>query len=329
MSVAQLERHLESSSLAPVYGISSSDAFLLSEAVSSLRKKAWLCTNDFSRDEFRVGEMAIDKVISIALTLPMMAPRRWVYLADVHKLKAKDLAPLAGYLEKPSPQTILCLSADKFDQRTKAGQLLAKLGTFFNFETPKLSQLPTWVSQRGQVYKKRIEISAATTLVALIGADLAALDMALRTLSDYVGERSEIQNDDVENLISSTRTYSVFEFTDALVSGQLPSAERALHELLDQGDSAIGILGMLARTMRQLLSARSLLDGGARQTDILAQLAIPPRAAEKLLAQARKLSRQKILRGLLELGEVDKQLKSSRLSPSVVLERYLLKFFTP
>src|SRR6185503_17100081 len=96
-----------------------------------------------------------------------------------------------------------------------------------------------------------LEPRAITRLADAVGADLSRLALVIEQLALYAGGRA-VTADDVDDLVADTRERSVFELTDAVGAGDLAGALTAVSALCDQRDSALGVIAMLARHLRQL-----------------------------------------------------------------------------
>jgi DNA polymerase-3 subunit delta len=263
-------------------------------------------------------------VLDAARTLPMMADKRWVHLSAIEKLKAEAQTALVAYLEAPSPTTVLCLSGEKIDQRTKLGGRLAKDGRLFAFEPPRQNELAQWVSRRAPRHQAKIDHDAAQLLADLIGVELGSLDMALSKLAVYAGKDVTINAEHVEQLVAPTRVHSIFELTDAIGARDAAKASGLLRNALEGGENALMVLGMIARQFRQLIGVKEMLDEGARNNDLASELGIRPFLVDALKAQSRRYSLQELENALLAVQRTDVKLKSTGLSPGVTLDRLLV-----
>jgi len=61
-----------------------------------------------------------------------------------------------------------------------------------------------------------------------------------------------VTSDDVDELVADTRERTVFELTDVIGAADRPRALAAVASLCDQRESAVGVVVMLARHVRQL-----------------------------------------------------------------------------
>jgi len=318
-------RHLQRQDPLPVYALVSSEPILLTEAIATLRARVLTQAADFNRDEFRAGETAVERVIEAATTLPMMAPARWVYFYDVHRLKAKEHPALISYLKRPSPSTVLCLAGTKIDQRTKLGQTLLSASALFALEPPRPQDLPDWLERRARHRKLAIEPDAAQLLTDLIGMDLGALDMAVDKLATFAGADTAITSDHVETLVAPTRVDRIFKLTDAIGARDLSRASLQLRNALGGGESALMVLAMIARQLRHLLQVKELRAEGVPKGDIAKRVGIRPFLVDALANQARRYEATELCTALDAVSRTDVRLKSSRLNAGVILDRLLVE----
>lgn len=253
----------------------------------------------------------------------MMAPLRWVHLCEVSRLKAAEQADLCAYVDKPSAQTVLCLSGDKLDQRTKLAASLMAAKALFVLEPPKQRALTAWLAERARKRGLSIEMDACQLLADLIGAEIGPLDRALDKLALYAGDKTPISISDVEAGVAPTRIHSIFELTEAVGQRDLARALALAHAALAGGENALMVLSMIARQLRHLVRTKELASHHASDAEIASQLGVPPFLVPALRAQAKHYDATELLVALTEAGRADRLLKSSRLGPEIVLDSLL------
>ena len=189
--------------------------------------------------------------------------------------------------------------------------------------------------------------------------DLRQLHAEIDKLVAFVGDRKEINVQDVETLFDDSHETEFFEFTNALRSAELAQCLPALHKNLRMVSHPLQTLAIMANDIRRLMVARELLFSTFRETwkpgmsydgfvPILRKaLQDDPRAKEKgtynllamneyalfnLLKVAQKFTMERLL-GIMEaILEADVLLKSSRLgarSPQVILEQVVYAICKP
>lgn len=319
-------RHLERETPPPVVALVSTSAFLLAEAIRAIRAHVLTQAPDFNSDICPATADGVQRAISAAQTLPMMATHRWVHLPDAHRLDAKSVLPLLSYLEKPQPSAVLCLSAEKFDQRTKLASALNKKGAMFALEPPKPAQLPAWVVKHAQSQHVSIDTDAAGLLVDLCGHDLGMLAHTLEKVALFAGDKVTVTTDHVAESVAATRIASIFALTDAVGQKNWSAASAHLRNILGGGESALVVLTMLTRQLRQLLQVKIFQQsmGGPGARHLAESLGVRPFVADLLQTQARHYDISQLQRALTAAAQTDVKLKSSRIGGNLLLDSLLV-----
>lgn len=310
----------------PLYWIFGKERYLVDRAVAVLKDKVLEpATRDFNYDALQAREAGVDRILSTARTLPMMARRRFVLVREADVLEAKDLERFLPYIAAPAPETCLVFVAEKADQRLKFFTAFKKQGVLLKLDQLTERQLPGFVRQELVRRGLRSGPGAAEMLVAEVGADLGQMVDAIERLQLYLGSRKEMRVEDVEEVVTSTRIRSVFELSDGIGEGNLGRAMQALGSLLKAREPALRILAMIARQVRLLLQTRSAIDEKVPKGRLLETLGLPPFVVDKLLEQARRFDAPSLLAMHRAVYQTDRALKSSRLSGDRWLERLVLE----
>ena len=323
MTNAAFMKHISEGKWSSIYTLVASEPILLNEAISALKEKVLTTAPDFNSDDFLSEQNSPQECLDAAQTLPMMAPVRWVSYRNLHKLKSADVKPLLEYLKDPSPTTVLCLTADKLDGRTKLAQQLKKVTQLYEFTLPRQNELPMWIQGRAQHLGYQLDREAAFLLGDLIGPNIGELDRSLEKLWNYRGGEGEIDFRDVESVVAPTRMHSIFELTDALGSRDLPKATLLLRNAMEGGEAALKILAMITRQLRILLKMRDNLSRSPNE--IAKSVGVPPFLIKPLLKQANRYTNDELLSSLRAAKAADFRLKSTKIAPHIVMDRLLIE----
>jgi DNA polymerase III subunit delta len=320
---------------APVYLLHGDERFNTREAI------AWLRTTvlaggieDFNLDRFDAKEgFDVDRITHAARTLPMMCPKRlvWVRNAEAAFGRSKDyLGPLLAYLEAPDPMACLVFEATcKVKKSTTLYKRIAKVGCIYEAITPRERELPGWVSARVRHTGRQISGSAADALVDAIGGDLAALQTAIERLSLYVSEPDRIEEAHVRETISHTRTHSVWELVDAVANRHVSKALSRAHQLLGQGQAPLQLLALIIRQFRQLLIGCDVRRRGGSVSEAAAEAGVPRFRERQFGTQLNQYGFDELLVALERLERADASLKSSKLADELIFESTLLDLCAP
>jgi DNA polymerase-3 subunit delta len=290
----------------PVYVLHTEHPILIERVLGAIRDAAVPpATRGFNLDVVE-GKPTGARIVALAQTLPMMAQRRMVYVRDLSAMAADEAEPLLGYLAKPNPSTVLVAVASKLDKRIKLYAQLARKGYLHVLEAPR--QLAPWLRAEAKQHGVQLEPGAVTRLLEAVGDDLSRLALGVEQLGLYAGKRP-VTSDDVDELIADTRERTVFELTDAIGAADLPRALGAVAALCDQRESAVGVVVMLARHIRQLAQVYALRDTGVARPGWAPALGVPPFVVDKLIAQARSYSPPALAAATRRLANADRALK--------------------
>jgi DNA polymerase-3 subunit delta len=296
--------------LAPVYVFHSDHPILIERAVATVRDAAVPpAARGFNYDvvEGSIRSSAKgNQIVALAQTLPMMAKHRMVFVRDLDKLPADEAEPVINYLAKPNPSTVVVGVASKIDKRLKLFAQLSKKGFLHVLEAPR--QVTPWVREEAKLNGVRMDGAAITRLVDTVGNDLSRLSLAVVQLGLYAGDRP-VTSDDVDELIADTRERSVFELTDAIGAADRARALAAVASLCDQRESAVGVVVMLARHIRQLSMLHVCRAHGVPRSEWNSRIGVPPFVVDKLVAQAKSYTPEALATATQRLANADRALK--------------------
>jgi DNA polymerase-3 subunit delta len=249
-----------------------------------------------------------------------------IYVRDLAGLPADESEPLLAYLAKPNPSTVIVAVASKVDKRIKLYGQLSKKGYLHALEAPR--QIAPWVRAEAQSLGVKMEPAAISRLVEAVGNDLSRLSLSIEQLGLYAMSapstggtggtggttgitRRPVTADDVDDLIADTRERSVFELTDAIGAADRIRALAAVGSLCDQRESAVGVVVMLARHIRQLALVHAMRAANTPRNEWGSRLGVPPFIVDKV-AQARAYSPSALGAALRRLAEADRALKGDQ-----------------
>lgn len=322
-----------------MYLVAGDEAYLAASVVSALKaasvKGGVPGLND---DQYQAGEVDVDRVLSDARTLPMMAKRRFVLVRGLERWEPKagksegkvtdkdPLEKLLDYAKAPSPSTVLVLLGAGIDKRRKLYTVARSDGFLVACEPLARAELPGWIERRVAVRGCKIGVAVADLLAELTGPELAPVADAVERLCLYVGDGNEIGEDSVASCIVRLRTASVWELVAAVGRRDAGAALAALADVYDPQDRGLRLLGVLAWSTRQLLRFDSALRSGASPEQAALRAGAPPFKARELSQQVKALPRADLERWPELLARLDLELKGGTRRPAqAVLEAAILK----
>src|SRR5687768_12590162 len=204
------------------------------------------------------------------------------------------------------------------------------------------------VRRRAQARKLQFDEEALDLFVLLTGGDTRQIENELEKIDLYLGRERRVTAEQVRELVPLSRAGVIFELGNALAACDLERALMLVKRLLDQGETAIGILLVaILPTIRNLLLAKDLMERNriprphAPFTFISALNRLPAEATEHLprkkdgsingyalgiaAQQAHRFQREKLIAGLEACLEANLRLVSSQLDHELVLTEIVVK----
>lgn len=327
-------KDLETGNVSPVYFIFGDEPFLIEQCVHRF-KFGLLDENsfDFNYSLFYAGDAEIQNVKDTVETLPVFAARRVVILKNAHELKDSEWSELESVFKNPVDSTVFVLFADKIDKRKKCFKNLIDTSIAIEFKKPYDNEIPRWINYyAGQVGLKLTQ-AAVHRLHRLVGNNLSEIYAQLEKIKTYLGSQESSSSPhhdhvdvaEVNAVVSNSREENVFDFTKAIGQKDRVKALEQIVNLLDQGQSEIGVVSLLARHMRILLTVRTGMDQGIGGTKLAHLANVSPYFIDEYCGQAKIWPVKKLEDSLVLLSETDKALKSSPLSSHIWLENLVLK----
>ncbi|HEX9069459.1 MAG TPA: DNA polymerase III subunit delta [Ktedonobacterales bacterium] len=237
------------------------------------------------------------------------------------------VAALAAAAESlPETTVLVVLIPEKLESGDPLVKVARAQGKEQFFDAPKGPALEDWLVRRAKADGTTLTRQAAELLVTLMGDDTRALAGEVDKLRTYVGPGGSITPEHVRLLTARSASARTFDLTDALARGQRSRAIALLHELLEQGESPLGILALTAYQTRVLMQVKDLAGQGLRTMAICQQAGLAPFVVDKSLAIARQLTMEQLAATHHRLLEMDTALKRSRMNPEMALDLLMFEF---
>ncbi len=321
----QFVKITKSGKIEPFYIFLGEEVYLVEEALKVLKSEVFKDGGeDFNLDIYDANSIEMETVAQALETLPMMSARRLIIVKRAHELNTNGLEELSNMMSVPIDTACLVVLFESMDQRKKISKDLLKKATVIDFSPPHEKTIPTWIQNIAQKYDKKISLKDAHILKETVGTHLLDLSNEIQKLAAYTGERTEIQADDIEKIVSKTKLDSIFELTKAIGEKNLEKSLKIQKYLLDQGESEVGILAMVTRHIRILLLTQEALIKRMSSQSVSAYIGVPPFFTQSYVDQAKMFSRAKLLETYKELLKTDRHLKSSPISGEIYLNHLLM-----
>jgi DNA polymerase-3 subunit delta len=326
MVSGEFERHLEKQSEpCPVYLFIGEADFLIDEAWEKLTLRlSSPGAKRFKGERLHAKEVTAAQVLERAGTLPMFGARRLLMVEHVEVWPKEQRADLLSYLKHPCPSTCLVLTSPQKKGLSELEPAVGRAGKVIHFSNLTEKDAPRWLQERAMQRGKRLGGLAASFLVEQVGLDRSRLEGELEKISLYVGDRKNIEMEDLKQAVGSYRSFTVFELLQYVSRHRTAQAVTSLRNLMLSGEPPLIVLSLLARQVRIIWQVKDGLKQGLTGPEIGQKLKLPPFAMQNYIKQAADFLEQDLRRFHTMICETDLAMKSSGTAPELLLESLVL-----
>ena len=166
-----------------------------------------------------------------------------------------------------APDVTFLISATEVDKRRSFYKALSKRAELQVIDRLDASR-SGWEEEATEIVRRRAKArglqfseEALDLFVLLTGGDTRQIENELEKIDLYVGAERSVTAEEVRTLVPLSRAGVIFELGNALAACDLERALALVRGLLDQGETAIGILLVaILPTVRNLLLAKDLME---------------------------------------------------------------------
>jgi DNA polymerase-3 subunit delta len=256
------------------------------------------------------GEAATPETVAAALgAMTFALGRRFIIVDGAERWGEKSIRPLLDSLSSIPPETTVAFFAREEARLGVSPALVdavrAAGGHVEAQQSVKPWELPRWVGERARELGIELELDAARALIRHVGDRQQRLLRELEKLALDVGPGRPLTVEEVEQLTAASGERKVWALADAVVAGDAQAAVRLYLALRVQGERVTGLIYWLAQRLRQAADIAVRLEEGEAVGQIKRGLRMPSRAADRLIADARKSGVDRLRRALERLADLE------------------------
>jgi DNA polymerase-3 subunit delta len=266
------------------------------------------------------GDAATPQAAAAALcAMTLGVERRFVIVDNAERWKDADLDQLEAAIAGIDANTTVAFFARE-EGRAKAPERLHEAvrragGDVAAEQVAKPWELPRWVASRARELGLELEPGAAKALVARAGERPQRLARELEKLALALGRGAHVGAEEIDALVAGSAERRAWTLADALVAGDRAAATRIYLELRAQGERLTGLLYQMTRRVRDALDVATRLDAGEPAAQVRRTLRMPPKAAERFLADVQRTDRDALRRALENLADLELDSRGGRAVP--------------
>lgn len=296
---------------------------------------------DFNLDIIDGNEVALDQLISSIETLPFMDERKIVIVKDFELLKGKkknlndsDEKYFTEYLDNIPESTVLVFIVyGEVDKRKSFVKKISKNGIVFNCEKLSDMDLFKWVRKKFEAKQAIINNPQIMYFIEQEGyrdknseKTLSDLENEINKIASFVGKNNTVTNEVIDKLSQKKVENDIFKLIDYIGEKNSSQAMRILTDMVNEGESTLGIFAMIARQFKVIMQVRQLQTQGYTQKVISEKLKLHSFVVSKALKQTNNFCDEIIIEILNYILESDYKIKNGLVRDTLAIEMLVSKY---
>lgn len=321
MKFAELKKTLKQSVL-PVYLLSGNDQFLITRSYELILQTCNITMPEMNTSIFNEDDVDFEIVVKSLNTMPFFEDKRFVYVSLINKANnnVKNVNALTEYLKNPNSFSVLVINCgaeikDYLKNIVKSVEVV---------DCNKLEKplVLSFVKSEIKKYNKTFSQLGLEVLFEFTNGDLSKMNQELTKLVSYVGDRSEINENDIKLICVKSVEFQIYELTNALAKKNGEKVFEILNVLKSKKDEMRGVLGLIHNAFRRLLFVAITNEPNKKLSELLG---IQEYAVAKNKEQASLFSK-KALKEINDICmDIDYQIKNSQISVNSAVDYLVLK----
>ncbi|KPI50869.1 DNA polymerase III subunit delta [Clostridioides difficile] len=341
MNYKDIIRNLKEKNFEKMYLFYGREYYLIENAIKAFKDSLNEGMLDFNLDIIDGKEIVLNQLISSIETLPFMDDRKIVIIKDFELLKGKkknftdsDEKYLIEHLDNtPDTTTIVFVVYGDIDKRKSLVKKIGNNGIVFDCDKLSDMDLFKWIKKSFALNEVIIENSQIMYFIEQEGyrdksseKTLSDLENEINKISSFVGKGNNVTNDVIDKLSQKKVENDIFKLIDYIGEQNASNAMKILNDMIQEGESVLGIFSMIARQFKIIMQVRQLQLDGYSTKLIADKLKMHQFVVGKALKQTKNFSDDIIVEILNYILESDYKIKTGLIRDTLAVEMLVSRY---
>lgn len=341
MDYKDIIRNIKDKNFENIYLLYGREYYLIDNAIKNFKESLNESMIDFNLDVIDGKEVFPDQLLSSIETLPFMDDKKITIVKDFELLKGKrknfyegDEKYFIDYLDNISDSTVLVFVVyGEIDKRKKMVKKIQEKGIVFNCDKISDMDLFKWIKRKFEGFYTLIDNAQIMYFIESQGyrdknsdKTLSDLENEIIKISSFVGKDNKVTNEVIDRLSQKKIENDIFKLIDYIGEKNSSSAIKILIDMIQEGESVLGIFAMISRQFKIVMQVRQLQIEGNSVNDIGQKLGLRQFVVNKALKQSRNFSDEIIIDMLNFILENDFKIKNGLIKDTLAIEILVSKY---
>lgn len=301
------------------------DKAILNKEINDLKKK--ILINDDAVIYYDIID--VNNIVDEALTIGMFSSNKLIIIDSTSYLSEKKEVSNISYLEdyfnnyNSNSYLLFISNSSSIDSRKKLVKLISGKG-----EIKKIETTSDYLVHYVKDYLDDYEISGINIsyFLSRCGTNINNINNELDKLKLYKLDDKVITKDDIELLVEENMDSSVYDLVNSLLKNDSGRAIKLYREFTENGMDVSQIIAIIAAQIRLLFQVKRLYNSGKSNDEIAKILEFKSVYRVKyLLSDSYYYSEDDLLKYLLKLADIDKDIKLGNVNGNALLELFIVQ----
>ena len=325
-----------------IYLLYGKEHYLIDNAIKLFRESLNESMIDFNLETIDGKETTLDQLLSSIETLPFMDERKIVIVKDFELLTKskkknfsdKDEKTFASQLENIPDTTILVFAVyGEIDKRKSIVSKISQNGIAYNCEKISDMELFKWTKKKFEKNNTMIDNAQIMYFIESTGYKdknneytLSDIDNEIRKISSFAGSDTKVTNEIIDRLSQKKIENDIFKLIDYIGDKNSQNAIKILNDMINEGESVLGIFAMINRQFKIVLQVKELLNKGLNNKVISDKLKLSLFIVNKSIKISRNFTESMIIDMLNYILESDYKIKKGLMRDTLAIEMLVSKY---
>lgn len=301
------------------------DKAILNKEINDLKKK--ISINDDAVIYYDIID--VNNIVDEALTIGMFSSNKLIIIDSTSYLSEKkevsNISCLEDYFNNYNSNSYLLFisNSSSIDSRKKLVKLISGKG-----EIKKIEATSDYLIHYVKDYLDDYEISGINIsyFLSRCGTNINNINNELDKLKLYKLDDKVITKDDIELLTQENMDNSVYDLVNSLLKNDNARAIKLYREFTENGMDVSQIIAIIAAQIRLLFQVKRLYNSGKSNDEIAKILEFKSVYRVKyLLSDSYYYSEDDLLKYLLKLADIDRDIKLGNVNGNTLLELFIVQ----
>ena len=292
------------------------NSYGLSAELKTLTSTYFAEAGDFAVERIDAGDVEADSILQTVQSLPFLSPKKLVIISNIQN-NSVVLDRIDELVERTADGVEVVIVDPTPDKRKTYFKQLQKLTDVQIFAEKQPQDLVGWALETAKGFGSELTPADANYLIDRITANQQLLFVEIEKLSLY---STKIDRKSIDLLTEQSMQSNIFSLLDSAFSGDSAKAIELYREQRAQRIDPHYILAMLVWQLQAIALA---VHANPQTESALISAGQSPFTAKKSISIAKRITKQKFKKMVVDLSELDAQIKTNS-DADAGIELYLL-----